>query len=82
MNKMGSIYGSYFLNSEQVVTLNKVSYFNQKQSAIMSWYWEKIETAWSTQDKAQIEGPHVLNTDAKTTEKIAAANTFRAKWRV
>ncbi len=33
----------------------------------------------STQDKAQIEGPQVLNTDAKTTEKVAAANTFPVK---
>ena len=32
----------------------------------------------STQDKAQIEGPQVLYTNAKTTEKVAAANTFPA----
>ncbi len=30
----------------------------------------------STQDKAQVEGPQVLYTNAKTTEKVAAANTF------
>jgi hypothetical protein len=36
----------------------------------------------STQDKAQIEGPQVLYTNAKTTEKVAAANTFPAKRRV
>jgi hypothetical protein len=35
----------------------------------------------STQDKAQIEGPQVLYTRAKTTEKVAAANTFPAKSR-